>query len=301
MNRLIITLIVLLWATPSLATESGLSFTKGYLFAAPSTHAEDLHLETDVSYVAEAQFSDDMGSVSVIRTRIKASYSIFELSYGLSHFTWENEEQIPIFGNEMENIRDPFDNLHDITLEAHLLNNRFHKDWLYWLDGTATAAYEYDFPGALGAGFQGGVAYDIWHGWMLGFGAKAVAINPISNDLFGDVEFGAILSMSHDAFMDTLELLGLDFGGSDTPHTFGVSFALSSAEKVYKSEGYIEVIRSKAGVYLDYSPIEQLTFSIGPEYYYDCMYSFYTNSGKLISKHKLSNALGGFVRFMWMF
>lgn len=302
---LILILICFLWPTTSFAgtgvSSGSFALADDFMADAPSKFSKKPSLKTDISYLPQSDFSDGMGAVSVVSTRIKASYSIFELSYGLSHFIWKNEGDIKLQEGNDGGTRAPFENLQDFTLEAHMLNGRFYKDWLYWLDCTATAAFEKYFPGAMGVGLQGGLAYDLWHGLVLGGGAKAVAVSPINDDLFGNVEFGLVLSVSHEAFVKGLELMGVDMSEKDSDKTFGLTLVISSSEKIYSSDGYIKEASSTLGAFLDYSPNKTWTFSIGPEYVYDRWYTFYSSSGRKVSKNRLEDSFGGFARVVWNF
>ncbi len=270
------------------------------LMDAPSKFRKLPYITVDSDYILPASFTSASGEVSVLRNTIKVGYSIFELSYGLSHFIWEDAGDISqqVSGGESSN--PPFENLQDFTLEAHLVNGRFYKDWIYWLDCTATSAFEKDFPGALGLGLKGGLAFDLWKGSILGSGVKAVAVSPINDELFGDIELGLVLAVSHETIAEILKMIGVKMDDGKKK-TIGMTVAMSGSNKIYESEGYIKETQSKFGLYLDYSPYEHWTFSIGPEYVYERSYTFYSNNGRKLSVQDLGNAFGGLVKFVWRF
>ena len=291
----------LLW--PSVCGAGSVSPTDGFLFAPPTKTKKDFHLETDVSYVARSEFSGDIGSVEIVRTGVKVDYSIFELAYGYSHFSWKEKEEVALaMGAGGGEKREPWETLHDLTLQVRLLNAKFHEKWRYWIDAALTSSFEEgEEPGAIGMGFDGGLAYDIWHGWTVGMGAKSIAVTAVSNDLIGDIELGLVLGASHQGVVDALEALGIYSDDENDEHRFGFSIALSGAQKTYKSNGYIGLVRSKLGAYFEYSPSSDCTFSLGPEYHYHRKYKFYTETGELESSSTLEDSWGGYARFLWKF
>ncbi|WP_432735993.1 hypothetical protein [Maridesulfovibrio sp. FT414] len=266
----------------------------------PTKFGKEPHITIDSTYTLPASFRSASGEVSVVRNSVRVGYSIFELSYGLSHFIWENEGDISrqISGGKSSN--PPFENLQDLTLQAQLVNGRFNEDWIYWLDCTATSAFEKDFPGALGLGLQGGLAYDLWKGSILGSGVKAVAVSPINDELFGDIEVGLVLSVSNETFTEILKMIGVDMG-DDKNKTIGMTMAMTGSNKIYETEGYVKETQSKFGLYLDYTPNEHWTFSIGPEYVYERNYTFYNSNGRKLSSQNLGSAFGGLAKFVWRF
>jgi len=302
MNKIFAAILSFLLLWPVACQAGSVAPTDGFLFSAPTTIDKDLHLETDVSYVARSDFSGDIGSVAIVRAGIKADYSIFELAYGYSHFDWEQKEEVALAMGVGGEKREPWEVLHDFTLQARLLNDKFHKKWRYWLDAALTSSFEEgEAPGAMGMGLDGGLSYDVWHGWTLGMGARTIAVNAVSDDLFGDVELGLVLGASHQTIVDTLEALGIYTEDKDAEHRFGFSIALSGAEKTYKSNGYIGLARSMLGAYFEYSPVPDCTFSVGPEFHYHRKYKFYTKSGQLESSHTLEDNWGGYARVLWKF
>ncbi|WP_415716818.1 hypothetical protein [Maridesulfovibrio sp.] len=266
----------------------------------PTKFRRKPYITASTAYTLPASFSDASGKLGVLRNTIKVGYSIFELSYGVSNFFWENAGDISqqISGGDSSN--PPFEMLQDLTLEAHLVSGKFYKDWVYWLDCTATSAFEEDFPGALGLGMQGGLAYDFWKGSILGSGVKVVAVSPINDELFGDIELGLVLSVSHEAIAEALKLVGFEMDDGKKK-TIGMTVAMSGFNKIYETDGYVKETQSKFALYLDYSPYENWTLSIGPEYVYDRSYTFYSGSGRKLSAQDLGSAFGGLIKFTWQF
>ena len=296
---------VLAWVAPGFAGDATFSDTPGFLLASPGNVSDRLVLQGEVGAVGKADFTNGLGSVSVLRTSLTADYSIFRLTYGLSHFSWESKGAVTF----SEGSRTPWENLHDVTLNVRLLDNSLGHGWRYWVNGAVSSAFEKDFPGAVGAGFDGGVAYDVWNGWMVGVTAKTVAVSALRDDLFGDLGFGIVLSASQKTLRETLKSLGLFQGLDDGSTKFGFSLALSSSDKTYRlspdspirSNGYLGLVRSKVGAYLEYVSDEHLKLSVGPEYHYARQYKLYDSSGKLHSSHDLESAWGGSARLAWTF
>ena len=297
--------LVLAWTAPALGGDAEFSHTPGFLLASPGNVSDRLMLQADVSAVGRADFTNGLGSVSVMRTSLSADYSIFRLTYGLSHFSWESKGAVTF----SEGSRTPWENLHDVTLNVRMLNGTFDRDWHYWVHGELSSSFERDFPGAVGAGFDGGVAYDVWKGWMVGVTAKTVAVSALRDDLFGDLGFGVVLSASQKTLREVFKSLGLFKGLEDGSTKIGFSLALSGSDKTYRlspdspirSNGYLGLVRSKVGAYLDYAADDHLKFSIGPEYHYARKYKLYDSAGKLHSSHDLQSAWGGYARLAWTF
>lgn len=302
---LLILCAVCAWTPLAMAGTTEVSPTPGFLLSAPTNVSKELRLQVDAGYVGSADFTNGLGSVSVARTSIAADYSIFRLSYGLSHFMWQDKGVVTFSAGS----RIPWENLHDVTLQARLLNNVFWDDWRYWVNAEFSSSFEQNFPGAVGAGFDGGVAYDFWNGWMVGASAKTIALSALSEDLFGDLEFGLVLAVSQKTLRETLKAVGLFPNMGEGSEKIGFNVALSGSDKTYRlspdspvrSNGYLGLVRSKVGAYLDYSFNEQSMFSIGPEYHYGRRYKLYDSSGKLHSSHNLGNAWGGYASFRWKF
>lgn len=295
------------FATIVSAADPIIDTTPGFMVSAPTNISKDLRLEAGVSYIQESDFANGLGSVNVVRMALSADYSIFNLSYGYSRFNWERKGAVS-FSTEPE--RAPWENLHDLTLQARLLNNRLDKDgkWRYWVNGQLSSAFERDFPGAVGIGFDGGVAYDFWDGWMLGVTARTVALNPLHSDLFGERGYGLAVAVSQKALRNAMRTVGL-YDASEGSDDIGFSFAFTTSEKTYRlspdspieSNGYLSLVYSKIGAYLDYSFSKNWTVSLGPEYYYDRKYKFYRASGREESSTKLDNGWGGYARIMWLY
>jgi hypothetical protein len=280
----------------------------GFLLAAPTNVNRTLQLQGGLGHVARADFTNGLGSVSVTRASMAADYSIFHLSYDIDYFTWGDKGALARrfdAGGEIT----PWDTLQDITLQARLLNNRLTDKWRYWVNAEVNASYEKVMPGAVGVGFDGGVAYDFWDGWMLGLTARTVAVSALNSDLFGDVELGLAVAVSQKTLRRTLRSVGLLEDDRPGSEHIGLNFAISTQEKTYRlapdnpiyGNGYLGVVRSKVGLYLDYQPNKALTFSVGPEYHYNRKYRLYNKAGSYKSSHDLDNALGGFARILWRF
>lgn len=296
---------VVLWGSVAVAGTTEIESVPGFLLSAPTNISKELRLDADVSYVNSAQFSNGLGSVEVMRTSISADYSIFRLSYGLSHFSWE-EKGIVTFSTGS---RTPWENLHDVTLQARILNNKLNDDWRYWVNGEISSSFERDFPGAVGVGFDGGAAYDFWDGWMVGVSAKTVALSALNDDLFGEMEIGLAVAVSQKTLRSTLKKLGLFSESKDGSDKIGFNFAISTVEKTYRlspdspvrKNGYLGLVHSKVGAYIDYKPNDDWVLSIGPEYHYSRSYKLYDSGGRLHSSHQLDNAFGGYARVLYAF
>ncbi|XXJ21185.1 hypothetical protein ACR42D_16945 [Desulfovibrio caledoniensis] len=280
----------------------------GFLVAAPTNVSKDLQLQGGLGHVARADFSNGLGSVSVTRASLAADYSIFHLSYDIDYFDWSGKDDLGRRFGAGGGIT-PWETLQDITLRARLLNNRLTDKWRYWVNAEVNASYEKVAPGAVGVGVDGGAAYDFWDGWMLGLTARTVALSALNSDLFGDVELGLAVAVSQKTLRKTLQSVGLLQDAEPGSERIALNFAVSTQEKTYRlapdnpiyGDGYLSVVRSKVGLYLEYMPNKALTFSVGPEYHYNRKYKLYNKAGSYKSSHDLDNALGGFARILWRF
>ena len=280
----------------------------GFLVAAPTNVSKSLQLQGGLGHVAQADFTNGLGSVSVTRASMSADYSIFHLSYDIDYFKWAGKDGLGRrFGKSGGLV--PWETLQDITLQARLLNNQITEKWRYWVNAEVNASYEMVMPGAIGVGVDGGVAYDFWDGWMLGLTGRTVALSALNKDLFGDVELGLAVAVSQKTLRRTLQSVGLMQDAKPGSEHLALNFAISTQEKTYGlapdneiyNSGYLSVVRSKVGIYLDYLPNKALTFSVGPEYHYNRKYKLYNKAGSYKSSHDLENALGGFARVLWRF
>ncbi|WP_319583183.1 hypothetical protein [uncultured Pseudodesulfovibrio sp.] len=306
----IVLVVALVAHAPHVWAESNVSMGNepGFLVAAPTNVNKDLQLQSGLGHVAQADFTNGLGSVSVTRASLSADYSIFHLSYDIDYFKWSGKDALGRrfgTGGGLE----PWGTLQDITLRTRLLNNQLTDKWRYWVNAEVNASYEMVAPGAIGVGVDGGVAYDFWDGWMLGLTGRTVALSPLSSDLFGDVELGLAVAVSQKTLRKTLQSFGLLQDAKPGSDHFALNFALFTQEKTYGlapdneiyNSGYLSVVRSKVGLYLDYMPNKALTFSIGPEYHYNRKYKLYNKAGSYKSSHDLDNAVGGFARLLWRF
>ncbi|CCH48914.1 hypothetical protein [Pseudodesulfovibrio piezophilus] len=297
--------LILIWNTSAFAGAAGLNPTPGFMFSPSTTVSETIRLKADTSFVGAAGFSDGAGGVSVLRSSIDVDYSIFRFSYGVSHFMWDNVKSVSFATGSAA----PWTDLHDVTLQARLFDNVFLDDWRYWVNGQISSSFEADFPGAVGAGFDGGIAYDLWNGWMVGLTGKTIALNPLSQDLFGDVEFGLVLAVSQSTLHDILLTMGVLDKEKNRDDVVGFSLALTGSDKTYRlspdspvrSNGYVGIVRSTLGAYLDYVPDKHWSFSLGPEYHYARKYKLYDSSGKFHSSHSVRDAFGGYFRGRYAF
>jgi hypothetical protein len=310
MFRTLVILFALLACALPVRADNGLTMGRepGFLVAAPDNVDQGLQLQADMAYVGEADFSNGLGSVNVTRASLSADYSIFRLSYETAYFEWTRKAELGRrFGAEREIT--PWERLRDVTLQGRMLNERIGEKWRYWVNGEVNASYEKVGPGAVGAGFDGGVAYDFWDGWMLGITGRTVALSALNSDLFGDVEFGVAVAVSQKTLRRTLRAVGLLRDSKPGSENIGLNFAVSTQERTYRlapdnpiyGDGYLGLVHSKVGLYLDYLPNKALTFSVGPEYHYNRKYRLYNKAGSYKSTHDLDNALGGYARIVWRF
>lgn len=285
--------------------DTSVESTPGFQLAVPTNISEKLQLQADAAYMAEADFTGGLGSVAVTRASLMADYHIFRLTYGVSRFTWGDKRAVTFSTGDST----PWNELHDISLKARLLNNKLTDNWRYWVNAEVTSAFEAGFPGAVGAGLDGGVGYEFWDGWMLGGTLKTIALSALNGDLFGDAELGIAVVVSQKALREGLQSLGLMEDAKEGSEKIGFTLGFSSSEKTYRlasgssvqPDGYLGLVRSTIGAYLSYSPDENWTFTLGPEYHYGRRYRLYNSAGTLGSSHNLEDTFGGYGRILFSF
>lgn len=266
--------------------------------------AERLSLMGAVEYVGHANISDGSGGMSVLDTSLTADYSIFNLTYELSTFNWSGDGLLGVSAGD----GDPWHNLHELTLQTRLVSKRLTEKWWCWANADVTAAYEKALPGGVGAGFDGGMGYNIWKGWLIGGTGKVIALNAATNKLFGEVEVGVVLSASQKTINETLRDFGFEDVGEGSG-SIGYNIAFTGTERTYKlnsssrvsPKGYVETVDARVGAYLEYSSNDSFYMSIGPEYHYERKFRTYTRSGEKLDTYMLSNAWAGYAEFEWTF
>jgi len=307
MRRVFLTLFFLLALTAAaLADDPQFSSTPGFVLTDDDNATETLRIGTEVGFIANSQFRNGPGSVTIVRTAVEADYSLFSLTYGLTHFAWQHHSDIRFKSSDS---RVPWENLHDVTLQARLVNDTLAERWHYWLNGQVSSSFESAFPGAVGAGFDGGVAYDFWDGWMFGVSARAVALSALRDDLFGDVEFGMVVAASQKTVRDTLRAFGLMPNMPAGSDKIGFSLYLTGAENTYRlapdspvaRNGYLGMRQSSVGANVSYDLDERWSFHLGPEYTYGRQFILYDSTGSQTSSQRLDNGWGGRFGFSYSF
>lgn len=272
----------------------------------PLTEDNDrnLALYTNASILPESDIKGEDSDVRVTRFGLGGHYSIFSFDYGYSAFDWGSGVDLGT-----GQIRAPFNALHDVSLQARVLQGTFNERWHYWLNAEASSAFEETFPGALGAGFNGELAYDFWDGWMIGGLVRLTALNALNSDLFADAELGFAIHVSQHQVRTLLTSLGIIDPKETTKDKYTLRFAYSGQEKTYrlssKSElatnGYVGIRRSKVGAYLDLFVNDSFTLSLGPEYHFGRSYTVYNSSGTRVSEKELDSTVGGYIGLSWTY
>lgn len=303
---LIMLTVTLLAAAPLHAQEATFHSEPGFMLAPSASGSNPLQVTASLSRVGNTEFTNGLGRVQVTRAQLGVDYKIWNLSYAVSRFDWERIGVIPFSSSDA---RAPWTSLHDLALKGQLLNETVNDKWRYWINGELSSSFENMFPGAVGAGFDGGVTYDFWDGWMIGATARTVVLSALNQDLLGDVEVGLALAVSPKTLRRLFRKMGLlpfeDMG----PESIRFSVALAGADKTYRLDadspvyrkGYLGLRQSRIGGYLEYNPNSRVSVLLGPEYYYVREYRLYNSAGALRSTHELDKSLGGVFRFQCRF
>lgn len=266
---------------------------------------EQLVVHLGGQYVAPAKLSNGLGSSEVFRTTLSAKYGRYAVNYRYSHFNWQAKDQLPshIRG------RVPWENLHDLTLQGRVFQGVLWDRWHYWLAGEISSAFEKDFPGAVGVGLSGELAFDFYEGWMLGVVARTLALNPLNSDLFGEGTLSLAVHVSQKQLRQALRELGIVDNGKKGSERVNFSFAFTTSSRTYRlaadnalySNGYMALVGSKVGAYLNWEATDHLTLTIGPEYIFSRTYRLYNSKGSLQSSHTQAPAIGASLGMSWHF
>ncbi|WP_029895105.1 hypothetical protein [Desulfohalovibrio reitneri] len=269
------------------------------------TPSESRRLTTSLGagYMGEASFGSSDGGVELYRTVLSAAYSIFHLRYEYSDFVWNDLEALPLDAEGEA----PWEGLHDISLSALLERGDWNR-WSWWINAEATSSFEREFPGAVGVGASGELAFDVWKGWKLGLMLSTVVLSPLNQDLFGRLDADLALHVSPEHLDLALRELGLK-GEEGEETRIGFRAGLSTRSRTYRlasdspvfGSGYAGIRSLTAGAYMDYKVTENLTVSLGPEYSFLRSYSTYKDTGSLETSEDLGDAFGGFVGVSWRF
>lgn len=268
------------------------------------SNERELAFHTGFAIVPASGIHGSDGSVTVTQLQLGAQYSIFSIDYAYNSFDWSS-------GALLDNHSDkhaPWSGLHDISFQARLLKGSFLDRWHYWLNAEATSAFEEGFPGAVGAGLNGELAFDFWEGWMVGGLVRVTALNALNSDLFADGEIGFAVHVSQKHFQQVLEALGVNLD-EDSPREYSFRIGYSAQDKTYRlsphskfiKNGYVGIRRSKIGAYLDLKLSEHFIMSVGPEYHFNRQYKTYNSSGTQLSTTGVDPSGGGFIGLNWTY
>jgi hypothetical protein len=254
----------------------------------------NLTVHIDSTYAGSTNFVKSKGGVETLANRLRVTGRDWSVSFKHTRFMWHGLADVPITPGDLA----PWEGLYDITARYKAFSGVFWDDFHYWITADATSGFEADFPGALGLGMSGELAYDVYEGWMLGIVASTAVLNPLSSDLFGELQLTIALHPSHKHIKKLLELAGYEPSEGDQPVSFHAAF--SEVREVYRlahasnvaSNGYAAIQRTTIGAYLDLLFWKHWDVSLGPEYYFYRKYKVYDSKGSQLSSHPLTESLG---------
>lgn len=255
-------------------------------------------------YVGAANFASGRGGVETARVRVSARYNGYRLSYTHTDFLWNDLDSLPFGGGAV-----PWKDLNEVSLSGGIIRGSFWEDWHYVVGGDLTMAFESDFPGAVGAGLNGELAYNLWEGWMLGGVARVRALNALNNDLFGEVEVGVALHVSRKHLRELADELGLSGDMEAGGTRIDLRFEFAGADKTYRlspgngyaPHGYAGIRNTRVSAFADIRISPNATLSVGPEYWFFRQYTIYNDAGSQMGTYDLGEAFGGSVGFSWSF
>lgn len=273
------------------------------LVVAPAANAaqEDVPLWIQATGSAVSRGDvDNGGSYSSQTGGVQAGWKWFTFSYARTSYDWNDVDRLS-FGNRHD---DPWDALTRVSLDAAF--DGMFTDSLGWFGGaTVGSAYEDEMDDSYFVGGRAGLSLNV-NGVALR-GGVGVFANGV------DAKALPVVAASWGRPSDMGLSATIGFPRSDVRYRFSELWAarmgLTGDRGVYRlkndspvaDKGYVMEEGYTLGAYADVSPIENLTFSVGPEYVFGRRLSIYDKDGDRMDREDVDGSLGGSLRMRWSF
>ena len=245
---------------------------------------KDLRVSAFAQYKGYAEVGDSSGGFSSSRAGLSVTYWKFTAGYEHRRFFWHDVHRLP-FGNGVE---DPWQDFHSL----YLVGNHFgviNERWSYFVGGGASSSFERE-AGPLSIYAMAGVGYGITPRLRVRLGA-IVAYHPVQSILLPVI--GLTYGGGRGGRPEPGFSFSLGFPETAATYRFNQSVALKMTvlyqHGIYKLAddssvqrgGYLEGRHVKAGLYLDYSPLENVDISVGGGYDFLGYMWIYNDNGHL--------------------
>ncbi|WMW67189.1 hypothetical protein [Nitratidesulfovibrio liaohensis] len=271
------------------------------LLAAPAAHAADNDFSATFTgrTIGQADM-DDGGSVAVTEAGASLRYSWFGIDYLNRRYDWSGTASLP-FGNGS----DPWEQLHMLRLRADIAE-QLGFGGLGWFAGAGlTAGWEEEMDDAWGLSGSAGLTWAV--GGVRLRGGVAAFAHPVGTRLLPLVaaDWGNQRDLGFSATVGFPETM-LRYRSSDMfsfragGRVEGNTYRLADDSPVQR-EGYMKTSSVTLGGYIDITPLEDLTLTVGAEYLTRQEMRVYNSDGDERNTYDLDNAPALFLRLSYGF
>lgn len=271
------------------------------LLSAPATHAADNDFDVTVTgrAIGEADV-DGGGAVSVTETGANLRYRWFSIDYLNRSYDWSDTA-----GHSLSRGSDPWEQLHLLRLRADIAE-QLGFGGLGWFAGAGlTAGWEEEMDDAWGVSGTAGLTWAV--GGVRLRGGVAASLHPVGTQLMPlaaadwgnqrDMGFSATVGIPETMLRyRTSDLLSFRAGG----RLQGDTYRLANDSPVER-EGYMKSSSLTLGGYIDLTPLDDLTLTLGAEYLTRREMTVYDNDGDKKDTYDVDDAPALFLRLHYGF
>jgi hypothetical protein len=280
---------------------AALLMTLALVLATPAAHAADNDLTATVTgrAVGEADM-DDGGSVSVTETGASLRYRWFGIDYLNRSYDWSDTSDLP-FGHGS----DPWEQLHLLRLRAEI-SDQLGIGGLGWFAGAGlTAGWEEEMDDAWGVSGTAGLTWAVGGVRLrggVGVSAHPIGVRamPVAAADWGnqrDIGFSATLGIPETMLRyRTSDVFSFRLGG----RMDGGTYRLADDSPVER-EGYMKTSSLILGGYIDVTPLDDLTLTLGAEYLTRREMTVYNSDGEEKDSYDVDDAPALFLRLHYGF
>ena len=283
------------------AVLGGLLMTLALMLAAPAAHAADNDFSAIITgrTIGEADM-DDGGSVAVTEAGASLRYRWFGIDYLNRRYDWSDTASLP-FGNGS----DPWEQLHMLRLRADIAE-QLGFGGLGWFAGAGlTAGWEEEMDDAWGLSGSAGLTWAV--GGVRLRGGVAASAHPVGTRLLPLVvaDWGNQRDLGFSATVGFPETM-LRYRSSDMfsfragGRMEGNTYRLADDSPVQR-EGYMRTSSVTLGGYIDITPLEDLTLTVGAESLTRQEMRVYNSDGDEGDTYDLDDAPALFLRLSYGF
>lgn len=254
-----------------------------------------VHGEAYVGFTAQADYSDG-GAASVLTAGTSTGWEGLEIGYEVKSFAWDKVEKLP-FGNKVDN---PWDTLHDLSVGYHD-SYMFNDTWGILGGGQLGMAFEKEVDSSLYGMAYAGIIYALNREWSFSLGG-GVEVNHV------EVSFLPLAGINFRQAEQEGFSFSLGVPETEVRYRFNEMLAVKAAadyegglyrladDSTVSKEGYASMEGAKAGLYVDFSPLENVSLVAGPEVSFMRSTTIYDNDGDKIDDHDQDAGFGGMAR-----